>query len=384
METLCPVFMGERIWGDSVKNVCHLTTAHDWNDTRIFKKECISLSNSQLAVHLVAPGDIQMVQDGVHIHGVNFPSHNRLLRMMLMSWLVTKAAVNTKSDIYHFHDPELLPCALLLKGLGKKVIYDVHEDVPRQILSKSWIYKPMRKIVSRVFEMFEEWASRKFDAIIPATPTIADRFNKINNRVVCVNNYAILEDIPTDIDESCEKGIYVCYTGAISDIRGIRQMIEAIEHTSAKLLLAGAFSCPDLYKEVTATPGWDKVIYLGEITRDEVKEVMRRSVTGLVLYHPEPNHIYSQPTKMYEYMSMRIPLVVSDFSSWRKMADKYNCGICVNPFDICGIASAIQSYIDNPGIARDMGLNGRRAIEADFNWDNEEKKLLLVYEEILK
>ena len=64
--------------------------------------------------------------------------------------------------------------------------------------------------------------------------------------------------------------------------------------------------------------------------------------------------------------------------------ERWHCGICVEPDSVDEIAAAIQYLLDHPEEARRMGENGRRAVEEEFNWGTKEKKLLALYEEILK
>ena len=169
--------------------VCHLTSVHSYTDTRIFIKECKSLAKNGFEVHFVVPGAPTSIIDGVHIHGVTKETGNRLRRMTETVDRVYRKGLEIDADFYHFHDPELIPVGLKLKKRGKKVIYDVHEDVPRQVLTKKWLPKFTRILVSKVVEKYENRAAKKFDFIITATPFIRDRFLKIDCKALDVNNY---------------------------------------------------------------------------------------------------------------------------------------------------------------------------------------------------
>ena len=359
-----------------------MSSAHPQDDTRIFYKQCKTLVNAGYSVSLIVQHKDEEI-DGVKIKGVDIPK-NRKERMLKTTQQVYKQALICNADIYHFHDPELIPVGLRLKRKGKKVIYDVHEDVPRQILSKGWIAAPFRKIISWMAEHYENRAVRQFDCIITATPYIRDRFIKINKNSMDINNYPLLSELHTANTEWDRKEKLVCYVGGIGRIRGIREMVQAIGMTKYSLLLAGGFESSEERDIAVSKDGWKHIIELGHINRQGVKEVLSRSMAGLVLFHPEPNHINAQPNKMFEYMSAGIPVIASDFPLWKEIVEDNNCGICVNPLDVNEIADAINYIMDNPEQTRQMGENGRRAIEEKYNWEKEGFKLLKIYEGLLK
>ena len=298
-------------------------------------------------------------------------------------WNVYKQAVKINADLYHFHDPELIPIGLMLKMRGKKVIYDVHEDLPRDIINKNHIPQNLRKIISVLSESLENFASKYFDAIVTATPTIEERFTKLGCLAIDVKNYPNMTDLDLPHLNWEQKEHAVCYLGSIWEERGLFEMIEAIEQTDANLLLAGNFAYIHDQDKAMAISGWKQVNYCGYLNRQEVTQILAKSMAGLVLLHPIVTFLDALPVKMFEYMCAGIPVIASDFPLWKKIIEEHQCGICVNPLDPKAIATAIRWIIDNPEPARQMGENGRRAIEEEYNWNYESIKLLDLYNKLL-
>lgn len=362
--------------------ICHLTSVHPYNDIRISIKECASLFNDGYEVHLIAPNTQDKEFKGIKVHGMHNFYKGRTKRARKFTRDVYKKALEIDAEIYHFHDPELIPIGLKLKKQGKKVIYDVHEDVPRQIMSKYWIPKPFRKISSTIFEKYENRSCKRFDTIVTATPHIEKRFKKITDNVVNINNYPILEELFNPDYKKIHKKKNVTYIGGITEGRGSVSMVNAISRTVATLTLAGKFSTEHERTKLEKLNGWQNVNYLGFVDREQIKNVLTKSSAGLVVLEPKVNFIDSLPIKMFEYMSAGIPVIASNFPLWKEIIENNQCGICVDPLDAKEIEAAIQRVIDNPKEASRMGRNGREAIEKYFNWEQESTKLLEVYKQI--
>ncbi|NEP01157.1 MAG: glycosyltransferase family 4 protein [Symploca sp. SIO2E9] len=362
--------------------ICHLTSVHSPQDIRIFHKECRILLHAGYQVSLVVPYVKDEKVDGIKFLAVCQP-HNRWERMTRTLFQIYRKSLVEEATIYHFHDPELILIGLLLKARGKKVIYDVHEDVPRQILSKAYIPKSLRHITAWIVEMIENFAVKHFDGVVTATPFIRDRFLKLGCHAVDVNNYPILSELNLSNVDFSQKERAVCYVGGISDIRGIFEMIEAIGKTDAKLLLAGKFANRDQRNQALAMPGWTNVQELGQLNRDEVAQTLARSLAGLVVLHPIINYIDALPVKMFEYMAAGIPVIASNFPLWRDIVEGNQCGICVDSLAPKAIAEAIEWIVDHPKEAKSMGENGRKAVEEKYNWETEAKKLCSLYSELL-
>ena len=357
--------------------VCILTSVHAPFDTRIFHKEAKSLLKSGYEITLVAQHDKDVTVEGIKILSLPKPE-NRIERMSKTVWQIYRKALNIDADIYHFHDPELMVLGLLLKARGKRVIYDVHEDVPQQNLTKPYLPVTFRKPVSMMIGAIENFSARRFDGVFTATPFINKRFLAMGANAVNVNNFPIVSELSPARNQWEAKEKAVCYVGGITRIRGAFEMLEAIGKTEYQLLLAGPFE-DGLQQELMKMTGWPQVEPLGFVGRSGVRAVMARSMAGLVLLYPVINYRDALPVKMFEYMSAGIPVIASKFPLWKEIIEGSECGICVDPLDPEEITEAIRWIIEHPAKAIRMGENGRKAVKARYNWEHEAKKLLMFY-----
>src|SRR5580698_7581609 len=127
--------------------VVHMTSVHTPFDPRIFHKECRSLARAGFDVTVIGTNWQDGEKDQVMVKSV-LGNPSRLSRMTHTVWRIYKEAKKQKADVYHFHDPELIPIGLLLRADGKSVIYDIHEDMPKEILSKHYLPRWSRGLVS--------------------------------------------------------------------------------------------------------------------------------------------------------------------------------------------------------------------------------------------
>lgn len=363
-------------------HICHITTVHPADDVRIFHKECSSLQRAGYQVTLlVANGENAQIND-VNIVGVEAPYSGRLGRMRKVPKVLFQKAMELNADVYHFHDPEFLRYALKMQKAGKKVIYDVHEDVPRQILAKYWIPKLVRKSVSARFERLENKISAQLSYICTATPHIRERFLKINPNTVDINNFPRLEEL-SDVAPYSQKSQAACYIGGMTQVRGISELVDAVADANFELHLAGKFSPESLRDQQVEKAGWKNVVEHGFLSRDGVKGVLAKSKVGVVTLHPTENYVDALPVKMFEYMAAGIPVLASNFPLWQQIVNDSQCGICVDPLNPQHIASGIEQLLADDAASEQMGLNGRKAVEEQYNWAVEEAKLKEVYANLL-
>ncbi|MBN1874740.1 MAG: glycosyltransferase family 4 protein [Anaerolineae bacterium] len=368
------------------KKIVHLTSLHRPFDTRIFYKEAKTLRNEGYTVVIIAPDKPggQVVEE-IHLKTIAVAS-NRFIRFTHTLWQVYRIAQDEKAALYHFHDPELLLVGLLLSIQGKIVIYDVHEDVPRQILYKHWIPRVFRRLVSGCVAFVERIAAWKLSGIVAATPHIAQRFP--SNKTVVVQNFPLLDELtsPTTPKYTVREPVVV-YHGVITVTRGVKEIVQAMallsEDMYARLVLVGEIIPHDLEMELRQMPGGQWTEFMGWQSRDEIKKTLSKARIGLVTLHPTPSYLDSYPVKLFEYMTTSLPVIASDFPLWREIVHGAGCGLLVDPLDAQAIAHAIAWLLEHPEEAEAMGKHGRQAVENCYNWEFEGKKLLEFYEKLL-
>jgi glycosyltransferase involved in cell wall biosynthesis len=360
----------------------HLTSAHDSSDVRIFHKECQSLARAGYEVTVIANEQTNTTQGCVRILGVG-TCGNRLQRVTSKMLLMMREAFRLNADVYHIHDPDLLPLGLLLRASGKSVVYDIHEDLPRTIAYKHYIPSFLRAPLVRLVESMENAAARAMSGLVAATPAIAERFRKFHSNVAVVSNYPMLSELLNeDPKDWRERRRSVAYVGGIAAERGIHELLAAMDRLPAgdtTLELAGWYSDPRMEPELMKREIWSKVNWHGQLGRAGVTKLLSSVRAGLVVLRPEQNFIVSLPTKLFEYMAAGLPVIASDFPLWRNIVAGTGCGLLVDPEDTSAIATAISYLLSHDAEAEAMGKRGRAAVEAKYSWEAEERTLIQFY-----
>lgn len=361
--------------------VCHISTVHSANDVRIFEKECVTLSNHGYEVYFVATSEKEMVKNNIRIVPLS-NKRGRIYRMIVKTIEAFIKALKINASIYHFHDPELIGVGLLLKIAGKKVIYDVHEDVSAQVLSKEWINRGLRTSISGVFNFYEKFSARFFDAVVSVTPEIVESFKA--KRKVLVRNYPVTsiieraEPVPRDKDKKI-----IIYAGGLIKIRGIKEIIDSIEpfKGSVEFWLLGKWDSEEYKKECEESPGWKYTKYMGSKPLSEVYTYMKAADIGMCTLYPVKNYLESLPIKVFEYMACGIPVVMSDFPYWQEKFSEV--AEFVDPKEANSIYKAIENLLNQEDIRIQKGRDGKKLSAEIYNWEKEEEKLIKLYEELL-
>lgn len=363
--------------------ICHISTVHSAFDDRIFYKECVSLAQHGYDVSLVVQHDKNETVDGVKIQPLpKFDNRNE--RFIKGSVLAYKKAKATKSKIYHFHDPELIIIGILLKISGKKVIYDVHENVFKQIKSKTWIKNiVIRKIVAFIYKLVESFGVLFFDKIVTVIPEIANEFPQ--KKSVVIRNLPILKLVTSNVEKELNNTkTTIVYAGGLTRNRGLKETILSLEkvETPVEFLIMGEWSDNDYYEECKQLNGWNKVNYIGKVKLEEVYKKLATADIGMALLYPEENYLRSLPVKAFEYMACNLPIIMSDFPYWVNTFTKG--ALFVNPFDDDAIFDKLNLLINNKELREQIGEEGKKFVFQNYSWEKEAEKLIKLYKDLIK
>ena len=328
--------------------VCHITTVHSLKDDRIFYKQCISLAKNGYVVYLVVTNEKEEVINGINIIPLK-KTRGRIHRIFIKSFSAFRKALKTKSKIYHFHDPELIFIGILLRIWGKKVIFDSHENVSKQILSKNWVgNRTVRKIASFFYRIIEKFGIWTFNKVISVTPEIVAFLSP--KKGVLIRNFPIISLIDkAPFDKKFDRPTFI-YAGGLSEIRGIKEVCEAISKIDKdiQLILLGNWS-NESYKESCLSYSKEKIKYLGAFPMDQIYTYLKMSHYGIATLYPEENYLNSLPIKSFEYMACKIPIIMSNFPYWKQNYD--NHALFVDPKNIENIKEKMLFLINNSNLA---------------------------------
>ena len=391
--------------------VAHLTSHHNILDNRVFYRECSSLAAAGYEVVLVAQHVRDEVRDGVRILAV--PRYrNRFERVIVTTTRVVWRALRERPVIFHVHDPELILWGVFLRLLGKKVIYDVHEDFTQAAGVRPWVPNALRPPLER-FTDFTAWLAQKTMTIVIAERYYERRFpgaTKVLNYPHLERSLALqaIERKP----EARPKKIRLLYIGNVTWSRGAFIHAELARRLpGCEILISGGCNA-DVAEEIRTRSGdatlgivapdgsiaWEKrrsgpeetvstLILDGVgfyVPHARMLAALREEWTAGIAVFPYTEHYYEKElTKFFEYMAAGLPVVLSSFPNWRGLVEEPNAGLCVDPADWDAIIGAIRRLHEEPETAIAMGMNGRRAVQERFNWQSQADNLLRLYDTLL-
>lgn len=364
-------------------DVVHVSSVHPWTDNRIHYRECVTLANAGFRVTLVA---VESTVDGPRsdVAIVTIPRRSRIRRMILSSFQVVRTAIRTKAKIVHLHDPELIPYIPLLRAFKRTVIYDAHEDLPTQLLSKPYLGAWARvglRVLALGLVRFVYFA----DLAVAATETIAGSLPA--RRTILVHNYPPLREAEAtaDSEDIADRRLAAVYVGGITSRRGAEVMVDAFGEDLVDgwtLSLAGSASS-SLLEQLAQRSGWSRVEYSGQVAPEAARELILESRVGLLLFEDNAAHRDALPTKMFEYFAAGVPVVASDFPLWRTIVEDNSCGLLVDPASPAAVARALRTYYDSPALLAEHSRNARKLAVEHLNWRPEGERLVRSYRALL-
>ena len=365
--------------------ICHFASVHSTNDTRVFHRECVTLA-TYFDVTLIGIGTKSCVNNGVNIIALPKPK-NRFMRILFTTHKAYKIALQQDAKIYHFHDPELIPFALLLKWKGKKVIYDIHENVTESLKAKKWL--PFKFLFIGLYLVSDWIAASNFELILAEKAYIPVYKKRYPTKPIwLLENFApikLLEPFKQVNRGNVSNDIF--YMGSFDHIYNYVQMLEAtyllmLKGWKGKLIIIGWVS-KQIKEEMETLNFYNEL--KPQLEFKGYQEISngylfsQKCKVGFCFVSNNVNTRDSLPRKLYEYMCIGLPVISSNFSTYSQFIDTLKIGMCVDSNNPKDIAEKTWTLLHNAEQLNQFAQHAIKASEQEYNWENQEYKLLDIY-----
>lgn len=302
--------------------------------------------------------------------------------------LISKA-LEAKPDVLHANDLDtLLPAWTAARLRRARLVYDAHElwlGSARYLRETGFMGRLRDRLVERLL-------IRRADAVIAVTPGRIGEMERMYPGL----HVELVENCPEPVPElrpssyledvlDGGEGPIALYQGAIAFERGLENLIEAcglMPRGSARVVMIG----PDMTSGVL--PGMAKtrdangvLTILPAVPSERLPEVTESADMGLILFQNTcPNHYYSLPNKLYEYMMAGLPIIASDLPEMAGLIRRESCGILIDPEAPEAIAKGILELASDGELRTELGRNGRTAALARYTWPSQAAVLTGIYD----
>jgi glycosyltransferase involved in cell wall biosynthesis len=343
-----------------------VTTVHHPDDNRIREKTIRTLAGDfevTFAVRTPGPTD----HDGL----TWVPLPGGRIRRNLAAWRVV---MSTSYDVLSIHDPELVPLGVVARLIRRKpVVFDMHEDVPGQILTKTWVPGPLRRPVAALARMVLHLGERILVFTL-AEPSYSARL-RAAHRVIA--NHPDVGSLPLARGPSAGA----IYVGDVTIERGLGDAIEACASVGLALTVVGPMSEPveASLRAICARIEAD-VVFTGRLPFGAAMERVASAAVALSPLRDLPNYRHSIPTKVLEYLAIGVPVVASDLPATRAVVAGLAAVFLHDPGDVEAIIASLRAALE-PGV-EEVARRQAADVRARFGWPAEE--LLDVYRSAIR
>jgi len=357
-----------------------ISTVHEASDVRIYHKHALTLAADGHEVTVFSGRAAKLsLSSGINIVKIK-SRDNKFLRILFSTYDVFCCPSLLKNDIYHIFDPELVFTGFILKLMGKPVIYEVLENVRGMVESRRWIGNTsFRSFLAQITWFFDRLFYRCFDYIIVARPDLYSMYKR--KSVVLINNYPDVDDmaiVTNEANYSKTKPV-VLYSGGLTEIRGIMNLVKSMEYMTndAELWLMGPWLEENIEFDCKKLNGYKKTKYIGSLPFGEHYAVFKYADIGVIPFLPSRNHNTTIPNKPFEYMMFNIPVAMSSFPYWKKVFRKM--AFFFNPDDPVSIAETFDYIISHKYFSAKTAAFAREMVFEKMNWNREKKKIIRIY-----
>ena len=367
--------------------ICHVTTTHSRIDSRVFKRQCLTLKdNGHEVLYVCCDGKPEEFISGVKVISFTPNKINKYKRygQLFFCRKFTNFLIEQNSDIYQVHDLELLEVGYRLAKRGHKVIFDSHENWYGMLSDHFPKFGPVIELfLNRLYKR----VLPSFSCIFSVSPNMVADLAKYNSKTYMVPNFPQIKGKLKDDSKNIKIDNKFIYQGTVYTISNQESTIEAFQETDYKYIVIG--NVEEVYKQkLLKLDHHNKVEFVGWTPPEKLAGITKSCLAGLVILDYDPVCCGKEgqlgSNKIFEYMMSGLPVICTNFSLWKELIiDKYKCGICVPPRDPNAIKSALDYIVNNKEEAAEMGRRGQDAIWEEFNWEKGINDYLNLYKMVL-
>lgn len=268
-------------------------------------------------------------------------------------------------------------CVLAAKAKRKKIAFDAHEyftEVPEVI---------RRPVVQRIWKWVDKVFVPKANAHYTVSPGLAEIFERESGRKFgWVMNVPVLQP-HTEKHTSGEK--YMLYQGALNEGRGLEHLMEAMKDIEIPLYLAGEGDLSHKLRQLSVQYGVEhKVKFLGFVKPNELRKFTNSAWLGLHISEPLGlSYYFSLGNKFFDYIHAGLPQVCTTMPEYENINQEFEVALMIKTPATHEIKTAIQRLLTEPGYYERLKKNCEVCAQ-QYNWQKEEKKLLSIYEQLLR
>ena len=358
--------------------ILFLTTAHKYNDDRIFYHQATELEKRGFDVKICSLcSDFQGEINNIKIESYSILSS------------VAKEKVNTFLKICHNYQPDSIICseplAVIAAGKFQKIkkssiIYDITEWYPsfRMLQPYSWLSKPLHFIKFFLIQIYAGFLSTHFIFGEDSKKFPLAYWFPLKKKLM-LPYYPDDIYIEKSINQLAKNKITLCCTGRISKEDGIDYFFEAIDLVRKKktdleisILIVGApkrDSDALHFDQLLEKYAWENI----SIVKPTSFETFTKAYSDADICFDlrEKNFEYNNclPIKLFYYAASGKPVIYTNLKAIRKHIDVSEFGYLVEPENSEMIADLIINYIENSNLYEKHARNARANYEEKFNWN---------------
>lgn len=373
-------------------------------DVRV-QKIILGLQGRGWAVDVVARNRRDLadreIVDGAAIHRIRRirflgRSLNGLLSFPLflnLRWVrhIWRIARQTKPDVILVRDLPLAATAIWVGRLLKTpVVLDMAEDYPG-LLRALWdtgAAKPLDLLVRNptLASALERWVLRRIDGVVCVIEESAARVRSLGvpeSKISVVRNTPMMIDLPDNLhsDQDAGESLMIAYLGLIERHRGVHDLIRAVaecrkRNWPVKLVVVGdGVGLPEIQALATELGVLGRgVELLGRLENRRALDVISKANVGAIPHVPCAAWNATIPNKLFDYMSLGLPVLASDVPPVQRIVIQEACGVCYRSGDIMDLMSKIEELQSHSARTR-MGAAGMAAVTERYNWAKDSERL---------